>query len=49
MAILLWIVFGLIAGAIAKYIVGGGPSAVFGDIVVGIVGVECPPPGLDAE
>ncbi|HET9030717.1 MAG TPA: GlsB/YeaQ/YmgE family stress response membrane protein, partial [Candidatus Aquilonibacter sp.] len=38
MAILLWIVFGLIAGAIAKYIVGGGPSGVVGDIVVGIVG-----------
>lgn len=38
MEILLWIVFGLIAGAIAKYVVGGGPGGILGDIVVGILG-----------
>ena len=38
MELLLWIVFGLIAGAIAKYIVGGGPGGILGDIIVGILG-----------
>jgi uncharacterized membrane protein YeaQ/YmgE (transglycosylase-associated protein family) len=39
MGILAWIVFGLIVGAIAKFLVPGeGPGGVLGDIVVGIVG-----------
>lgn len=39
MGILLWIIFGLIVGAIAKYIVPGeGPGGVLGDIIVGVVG-----------
>lgn len=39
MGILLWIIFGLIVGLIAKYIVPGeGPGGVLGDIIVGIIG-----------
>jgi uncharacterized membrane protein YeaQ/YmgE (transglycosylase-associated protein family) len=39
MGILTWIVFGLIVGAIAKFLVPGeGPGGLLGDIVVGIVG-----------
>ncbi len=39
MGILLWLLFGLIVGAIAKYIVPGtGPGGLIGDLIVGIVG-----------
>jgi uncharacterized membrane protein YeaQ/YmgE (transglycosylase-associated protein family) len=39
MGILLWLLFGLIVGAIAKYIVPGeGPGGILGDIIIGIVG-----------
>jgi uncharacterized membrane protein YeaQ/YmgE (transglycosylase-associated protein family) len=39
MGIITWIVFGLIVGAIAKFLVPGeGPGGLLGDIVVGIVG-----------
>lgn len=39
MGILVWIIFGLIIGAIARWIMpGSGPGGIFGDIVVGIVG-----------
>ena len=38
-AILSWIIVGLIAGALAKMVIKGeGPGGVLGDIVVGIVG-----------
>jgi uncharacterized membrane protein YeaQ/YmgE (transglycosylase-associated protein family) len=37
--ILLWIVFGIIVGAVARWIVPGeGPGGVLGDLIVGIVG-----------
>jgi uncharacterized membrane protein YeaQ/YmgE (transglycosylase-associated protein family) len=37
--ILAWIIFGLIAGAVAKFLVpGAGPGGILGDIIVGIVG-----------
>jgi len=37
--ILLWIIFGLIVGAVAKWIVpGSGPGGWLGDIIVGIIG-----------
>lgn len=39
MGIIAWIVLGLIAGFIARWIVPGeGPGGVLGDIVVGILG-----------
>jgi uncharacterized membrane protein YeaQ/YmgE (transglycosylase-associated protein family) len=39
MGILLWIIFGFIVGAIAKWIVPGeGPGGVVGDMLVGIAG-----------
>ena len=39
MGILLWIIFGIIVGAIARWIVPGeGPGGIIGDLVVGIVG-----------
>ncbi|HEV3157980.1 MAG TPA: GlsB/YeaQ/YmgE family stress response membrane protein [Candidatus Baltobacteraceae bacterium] len=39
MGILSWLLFGLIIGIIAKWLVpGGGPGGIVGDIVVGIVG-----------
>lgn len=39
MGILLWIVFGIIVGAVARWIVPGeGPGGVIGDLIVGIVG-----------
>jgi len=39
MDILFWIVVGIIAGALAKYVVPGeGPSGIIGDLVVGVVG-----------
>lgn len=39
MGLLAWIIFGLIVGAIAKYIVPGeGPGGILGDIIVGIIG-----------
>lgn len=39
MGILAWIVFGLIVGLIAKYMVPGeGPGGLLGDIIVGILG-----------
>lgn len=37
--ILLWIVFGIIVGAVAKWIVPGeGPGGMLGDLLIGIVG-----------
>jgi len=37
--ILLWIVFGLLVGIVAKYLVPGeGPGGIIGDIIVGIIG-----------
>jgi uncharacterized membrane protein YeaQ/YmgE (transglycosylase-associated protein family) len=39
MSILSWLVVGLIAGVLAKYVVPGeGPGGLLGDIVVGIIG-----------
>ncbi len=39
MGILLWIIFGIIVGAIARWIVPGeGPGGVLGDLIVGIIG-----------
>ena len=39
MGILLWIIFGLLVGVIAKYLVPGeGPGGILGDIIVGIIG-----------
>ncbi|MDQ2865747.1 MAG: GlsB/YeaQ/YmgE family stress response membrane protein [Candidatus Eremiobacteraeota bacterium] len=39
MGILLWIIFGIIVGAVARWIVPGeGPGGVIGDLVIGIVG-----------
>jgi uncharacterized membrane protein YeaQ/YmgE (transglycosylase-associated protein family) len=39
MSILAWLVVGLIAGFLAKYVVPGeGPGGPVGDIIVGIVG-----------
>jgi uncharacterized membrane protein YeaQ/YmgE (transglycosylase-associated protein family) len=39
MGILLWIVFGIIVGAIARWVVPGeGPGGIIGDLVVGIIG-----------
>lgn len=39
MGILLWILFGIIAGAVARWIIPGeGPGGVIGDLIVGIVG-----------
>ena len=39
MGILLWIVFGIIVGAVARWIVPGeGPGGVLGDLIIGIVG-----------
>jgi len=36
---LTWIVLGLIAGVVAKYMVPGeGPGGIIGDIIVGIIG-----------
>ena len=39
MGIIFWIVFGLIVGAVARWIVPGqGPGGIIGDLIVGIVG-----------
>jgi uncharacterized membrane protein YeaQ/YmgE (transglycosylase-associated protein family) len=39
MGILLWVVFGLIAGAIAKYLMpGSAPGGIAATIILGIVG-----------
>ncbi|HEY8298136.1 MAG TPA: GlsB/YeaQ/YmgE family stress response membrane protein [Candidatus Baltobacteraceae bacterium] len=39
MGILLFIIFGLIVGIIAKWVVPGeGPGGILGDIIVGIIG-----------
>ena len=39
MGILLWIIFGLIVGSVAKWIVPGeGPGGILGDLIVGIIG-----------
>lgn len=39
MGILLWIVFGLIVGIVAKWLVPGeGPGGILGDIIIGIIG-----------
>jgi uncharacterized membrane protein YeaQ/YmgE (transglycosylase-associated protein family) len=37
--ILTWIIVGLIAGFLAKYVVPGeGPGGILGDIIIGIIG-----------
>jgi len=39
MGILAWIVFGLIVGLVARWIVPGeGPGGIIGDIIIGIIG-----------
>lgn len=39
MDILYWIVIGIVAGALAKYVIPGeGPGGIIGDLIVGIVG-----------
>jgi len=39
MSILAWLVVGLIAGFLAKYVVPGeGPGGIIGDIIIGIIG-----------
>ena len=39
MSILSWLVVGLIAGFLAKYVVPGeGPGGIVGDIIIGIIG-----------
>jgi uncharacterized membrane protein YeaQ/YmgE (transglycosylase-associated protein family) len=39
MGIVAWIIFGLIAGLVARWLVPGeGPGGVIGDIIVGIIG-----------
>jgi uncharacterized membrane protein YeaQ/YmgE (transglycosylase-associated protein family) len=39
MSIIAWLVVGLIAGFLAKYVVPGeGPGGVIGDLIIGIVG-----------
>jgi uncharacterized membrane protein YeaQ/YmgE (transglycosylase-associated protein family) len=39
MGILLWVVFGLIAGAIAKYLMpGNAPGGILATIILGIIG-----------
>ena len=39
MGILLWIIFGIIVGAVARWIIPGtGPGGILGDLVVGIIG-----------
>ena len=38
MGILTWILFGLVVGLLAKFLVPGGPGGILGDIVVGILG-----------
>lgn len=39
MGILLWIIFGIIVGAVARWIVPGeSPGGIIGDLIVGIVG-----------
>jgi uncharacterized membrane protein YeaQ/YmgE (transglycosylase-associated protein family) len=39
MGILLWIIFGIIVGFVARWIVPGeGPGGIIGDLIVGIVG-----------
>jgi uncharacterized membrane protein YeaQ/YmgE (transglycosylase-associated protein family) len=39
MGILSWIIVGLIAGFLAKYVVPGeGPGGILGDIIIGMIG-----------
>jgi uncharacterized membrane protein YeaQ/YmgE (transglycosylase-associated protein family) len=39
MGFITWIILGLIAGVVAKYMVPGeGPGGIIGDIIVGIIG-----------
>ena len=39
MSIISWIVVGIIAGFLAKYVVPGeGPGGVLGDLIIGIIG-----------
>ena len=38
MGILAWIIFGLIAGAIARWLLPAGPGGILGDIIIGILG-----------
>ena len=39
MSIIAWLVVGLIAGMLARYVVPGeGPGGVIGDLVIGIIG-----------
>jgi uncharacterized membrane protein YeaQ/YmgE (transglycosylase-associated protein family) len=39
MSILSWLIVGLVAGFLAKYVVPGeGPGGILGDIIIGIIG-----------
>jgi uncharacterized membrane protein YeaQ/YmgE (transglycosylase-associated protein family) len=38
MGILLWIIFGIIVGAVARMFVPEGPGGLLGDLVVGVIG-----------
>jgi uncharacterized membrane protein YeaQ/YmgE (transglycosylase-associated protein family) len=38
MSILLWIIVGLVAGVLAKLVMGGTGYGIVGDIIIGIVG-----------
>jgi uncharacterized membrane protein YeaQ/YmgE (transglycosylase-associated protein family) len=39
MSIISWLIVGLIAGFLAKYVVPGeGPGGILGDIIIGIIG-----------
>lgn len=38
MHILFWIIVAVIAGALAKSVVGAGPGGTIGDLVIGLVG-----------
>lgn len=38
MHIFFWLVVGILAGALASTLVGGGPGGIFGDLVIGLCG-----------
>jgi uncharacterized membrane protein YeaQ/YmgE (transglycosylase-associated protein family) len=38
MSLLAWLIVGLVAGLLAKYVVPAGPAGILGDIVVGVLG-----------
>jgi uncharacterized membrane protein YeaQ/YmgE (transglycosylase-associated protein family) len=39
MGLILWVILGIIAGAIARWIIPGtGPGGIIGDLIIGIVG-----------